>query len=260
MNILDLESVKIHYREQGQGVPLVFINSLMTDFRMWDKLLTHLRDDYRVIRYDKRSHGLSTMPPGPYAMSELVDDLAKLLDSLKVRDAVVVGLSVGGLIAQGLAASRPDLVRAMVLSNTASTIGTKDVWEGRFKAIRDGGLEAIVDPTLDRWFPPKFHETPEIHGWRTMFLRQPRDAFLFCGKAISETDYSQSTAKLKIPVLGIGGSEDTSTPADLLKQTIDTVAGGRFHLIEGSGHLPCVDASEEYARVLRGFLDEVLGG
>ena len=191
-------------------------------------------------------------------MDELVADLAQLLDHLKVHDAIVVGLSVGGLIAQGLAASRPDLVRAMVLSNTASTIATRDVWEGRFDAVRTGGLEAISEPTLARWFPPKFHKTPEIDGWRTMFLRQPREAFLFCGRAISETDYSDSTSRLTIPVLGIGGSEDTSTPADLLRQTIDTVAGGRFHLIEGAGHLPCVDAAEEYARVLNEFLNDVL--
>lgn len=260
MDIADLETVQLHYRDEGSGEPLVFINSLMTDFRMWDKLLARLPGEYRVIRYDKRSHGLSSLPDGPYLMDALVDDLARLLDRLEVRNATIVGLSIGGLVAQGLAASRPDLVRAAVLSNTASKIATKDVWEGRFEAVRKGGTAAIADATLARWFPPAFHQTPEISGWRHMFLRQDPRAFLFCGNAVSEADYSESTARLTIPVLGIGASEDTSTPPDLLKQTIDTVERGRFHLIEGAGHLPCVDKTDEYAAVLSDFLDEVRRG
>lgn len=260
MDIADLGTARIHYKDEGSGEPIVFINSLMTDFRMWDKLLARLPAGYRIIRHDKRSHGLSSLPDGPYTMDELVDDLARLLDRLEVRDATVIGLSVGGLVAQGLAATRPDLVRAAVLSNTSAKIMTKEVWEARFEAVRKGGTAAIADATLARWFPPAFHQTVEINGWRNMFLRQDPRAFLFCGNAISLTDFSESTAKLKIPVLGIGGSEDGSTPAELLKRTIDTIEGGRFHLIEGAGHLPCVDKADEYAAVINGFLAETRRG
>jgi 3-oxoadipate enol-lactonase len=259
MHVADLGNVKLHYSDEGSGQPVVFINSLMTDYRMWDKLVARLPAGYRVIRYDKRAHGLSSAPPAPYKMDELVDDLARLLDALEVRDAVIVGLSIGGLIAQGLAVARPDLVRAVCLSNTAAKITTPEVWEARFKAVREGGLEAIVDATIERWFPLEFRANPEVSAWRTMFLRQLPDAFLGCGKAISETDFTASTAQLRIPVLGIGATQDGSTPAEMLRETVSSVSGGKFHLIEGAGHIPCIDAPDEYARVLSEFLTEVTG-
>jgi 3-oxoadipate enol-lactonase len=259
MQVADLGTVKLHYSDEGEGAPVVFINSLMTDYRMWDRLVARLPAGYRVIRYDKRAHGLSSAPPAPYKMDELVDDLARLLDHLEVRGAVIVGLSIGGLIAQGLAVARPDLVKAVCLSNTAAKIATAEVWETRFKAVREGGLDAIVDATIERWFPAEFRTKPEVSAWRTMFLRQTPDAFLGCGKAISETDFTESTARLQIPVLGIGATHDGSTPAELLRETVSSVKGGRFHLIEGAGHVPCIDAPDEYAKVLSGFLAEVSG-
>jgi 3-oxoadipate enol-lactonase len=260
MQVADLGTVRLHYSDEGNGAPVVFVNSLMTDFRMWDRLVARLPAGYRIIRYDKRAHGLSSALPPPYRMDELVDALARLLDHLGVRDAIIVGLSIGGLIAQGLAVARPDLVRALCLSNTGARIATAEVWEARFAAVREGGLEAIVDATMERWFPPGFRSRPEASAWRTMFLRQTPDAFLGCGKAISETDFTESTARLGVPVLGIGATHDGSTPAELLRATVASVAGGRFHLIEGAGHLPCIDAPDEYARVLSAFFAEVSGG
>jgi 3-oxoadipate enol-lactonase len=257
MHVADLGTVKLHYSDEGSGTPVVFVNSLMTDYRMWDRLVARLPAGYRVIRYDKRAHGLSSAPPAPYRMDELVDDLARLLDFLDVRDAIIVGLSVGGLIAQGLAVARPDLVKAVCLSNTAAKIATPEIWETRFKAVREGGLEAIVDATIERWFPAEFRAKAEVSAWRTMFLRQLPDAFLGCGKAIAETDFTESTKRLAIPVIGIGATHDLSTPADLLRQTVESVKGGRFHLIEGAGHVPCIDAPDAYARILSGFLAEV---
>lgn len=254
MNIADLGNVQLHYRDEGEGKPIVFINSLMTDFRLWDRLVETLPDGLRIVRYDKRAHGLSSCPEGPYRMDELVDDLEALMTHLNVSDATVVGLSIGGLIVQGLAARRPDLVGAMVLSNTAAKIATPEVWKTRFEAVEKEGLAAVAEPTIQRWFPPAFRETPEVVGWKNMFLRQTTEAFVYCGHAISGSDYSESTAKLSLPVLGIGGSEDGSTPAELLKETVALVPGSQFHVIQGAGHLPCVDGTEQYSRVLVDFL------
>ena len=124
VKIFDTGAVQLHYREDGDpgGAPLVFANSLGTDLRLWDGVLPLLPPGLRIIRYDKRGHGLSSCPEPPYAMGALVRDLEMLLDHLAVRGALVVGLSIGGLIAQGLAVKRLDLVRALVLSNTAPKI------------------------------------------------------------------------------------------------------------------------------------------
>ena len=125
MHIADLGDVGLHYRIDGDpdGAPLVFANSLGTDMRLWDLILPHLPKGLRIIRFDKRGHGLSSQPPGPYSMGSLVRDAERLLDHLAVRDCVFVGLSIGGMIAQGLAVKRMDQVRALVLSNTAAKIG-----------------------------------------------------------------------------------------------------------------------------------------
>ena len=126
MQVVEFDDISIHYRDDGDrdGAPVVFANSLGTDLRLWDQILPLLPSGLRIIRFDKRGHGLSECPSPPYAMGRLIHDTERLLDHLDVEDAVFVGLSIGGLIAQGLAAKRHDLVRAMVLSNTGAKIGT----------------------------------------------------------------------------------------------------------------------------------------
>ena len=175
MNIADFGDVALHYRVDGpeDGAPVVFANSLGTDFRLWDKVLPLLPAGLRIIRYDKRGHGLSSCPPAPYSMGALVHDVERLLDLLKVRDCVFVGLSIGGMIAQGLAIKRLDLVRALVLSNTGAKIGTKELWETRVAGVRAGGIESLADPVMERWFSKAFRETPELALWRNMLVRQP---------------------------------------------------------------------------------------
>ena len=258
MQTLDLKDVRLHYADEGDpsGAPLLFANALGTDLRLWDKVLPLLPAGLRLIRYDKRGHGLSSCPPAPYTMDALVNDAERLLDHLKVRDCVFVGLSIGGMIAQGLAAKRPDLVRAMVLSNTAAKIGTQAMWAERIADVRKGGIEALADAVMQRWFSRAFRQTSELRAWRTMLTRQPAEGYIGCAAAISGTDYQTSTAKLTLPTLAIAGSADGATPPDLVRQTADLVKGARFHLIRGAGHLPCVEKPGEYAEVLYEFLKE----
>ncbi len=256
MQIADLGDVQLHYRIDGpeDGAPVVFANSLGTDMRLWDPILPYLPEGLRLIRYDKRGHGLSSCPPAPYSMGNLVSDVERLLDHLGVKDCLFVGLSIGGMIAQGLAVKRLDLVRAMVLSNTGAKIGTKEMWADRIAAVEQGGIEALADPVMERWFSKTFRATPELQLWRTMLTRQPDAGYAGCSAAISGTDFYSTTAGLRLPVLGIAGSEDGSTPPDVVRETVDLVPGSKFHLIRGAGHLPCVEKPEEYAKVLTGFM------
>jgi len=161
MTIADFRDVQINYREDGDpdGAPLVFSNSLGTDYRLWDPILPLLPAGLRIIRYDKRGHGLSACPPAPYSMGALITDVERLLDHLGVKNCLFVGLSIGGMIAQGLAVKRLDLVRAMVISNTAAKIGTSEMWQDRIDAVRTGGIEALAewsatDPALRDWLIP----------------------------------------------------------------------------------------------------------
>lgn len=259
MKLAELKDARLHYREDGDpnGPPLVFANSLGTDLRVWDAVVERLPQTLRIIRYDKRGHGLSSCPPAPYSMGALVSDAERLLDLLEVRDAVFVGLSIGGMIAQGLAVKRLDQVRAMVLSNTGAKIGTKEMWEDRIAAVRAGGIEALADPVMERWFSAAFRATPGLHLWRAMLTRQPAEGYIGCSAAIAGTDFYTPTAGLTLPSLAIAGSEDGSTPPDLVRETAALIKGSRFHLIRGAGHIPCVEAPDEYTRVLTEFLKEI---
>lgn len=250
------DGTRLHSRADGSkdGIPLVFANSLGTDLRLWDDLIPHLPDGLRLIRYDKRGHGQSDVPPAPYAMGTLISDAEAVMEAHEAREAVFVGLSIGGMIGQGLAVKRPDLVRALVLSNTAAKIATPDIWAARIDAVRTGGLEAVADAHMHRWFAPAFRDSPTGQLWRARFLETPAEGYVGCAAAISGTDFITPTSGLRLPALGIAGSEDGSTPPDLVRETTDLIPAAHFRLIRGAGHLPCIDSPEAYAETLAGFL------
>ena len=259
MLVADLDGLKTHYRDDGDphGPAVVFANSLGTDLRLWDKVVERLPKSLRLIRYDMRGHGLIDALDPPYSMGALISDAEALLDHLGVKDSTFVGLSIGGMIAQGLAVKRMDLVRAMVLSNTAAKIGTVQTWQSRIDAVAEGGLGSVADTVMDLWFGPKFHRTAELSAWRNMLCRQPLEGYIGCCAAIAGTDFYTTTANLTLPTLAIAGSEDGSTPPDLVRETGDLVKGSKFHLIKGAGHLPCVDKPDEFAETLASFLKEI---
>ena len=261
MKLADLGDLRTHYALNGphDGPVVVFANALGTDLRIWDGVLAHLPEGLRVLRYDMRGHGLTTCPDAPYYMGDLVQDAARLMDHLGLRDAVFVGLSIGGMVAQGLAAERLDLLRGLVLSNTAARIGTHQMWHDRVHAVRDGGIEALADATLERWFSRDTRaERPDlVEAIRNMLTRTPVEGYVGCMEAIGETDLVESTARLRLPTLGIAASEDGSTPADLVRETTEAIPGARFQLIRRAGHLACVEKPAEYAAALAGFLTEI---
>jgi 3-oxoadipate enol-lactonase len=259
MRIFDTGDVRLHYRVDGpdDGPTVVFANSLGTDLRLWDPILPLLPQGLRLIRFDKRGHGLSSCPPAPYSMGALITDCERLLDHLAVRECVFVGLSIGGMIAQGLAVKRLDLIRAMVLSNTAAKIGTPELWAERIRGVEQGGIESLADAVMERWFSAQFRAAPEMELWRNMLVRQADAGYAGCSAAISGTDFYTPTSGLRLPVLGIAGAEDGATPPDLVRETTDLIPGSKFHLIRKAGHLPCVEQPAEYARVLTDFLKAV---
>ncbi|MEO0915445.1 MAG: 3-oxoadipate enol-lactonase [Pseudomonadota bacterium] len=259
MKVAAFSGADLTYRIDGaeSGPPVVFVNSLGTDYRLWDKLIPLLPAGLRLIRFDKRGHGLSTCPEPPFTMGALIADLEQLLDHLGVTGAVIVGCSIGGMIAQGLAVKRLDQVRAMVLSNTGAKIGTTGMWADRIAAVETGGVEALADTILERWFSTKFRATPELSAWRAMLTRTPKDGYIGCSAAIANTDFYTTTASLTLPTLAIAGSEDGSTPPDLVRETAALVKGSRFELIRGAGHLPMVEAPERYAEILNRFLQDI---
>ena len=251
----------MHYRIDGpsegasEGPAVLFANSLGSDLRLWDPLLAQM-PGIRAIRFDKRGHGLSDLG-GAVSVEDLAEDAAALIDHLGTGPVVVVGLSIGGMIAQVLAARRPDLVRAAVLSNSAVRMGTPESWNDRIAAIRAGGMGAVIDTVMERWFSPAFRARPELALWRNMVLRASPEGYIATCAALAAADLGAIAPTLRLPVCVIGGEHDGSSPPEQVRATAAMIPGARFQLIEGVGHLPCVEAPQAVAAILGGILRDL---
>ena len=255
-----VNGVVLHHdvRSNADGPTLVFSNSLGTDFRIWDEVAADLGKRYRIVLYDKRGHGLSEAPPAPYRLADHVGDLSALLDHLGVKTAAVVGLSVGGLIAQGLASARPDIVKAMVLCDTAHKIGTAEMWNARIDTVTGKGIAAMADAIMERWFTAAYRapENADFVGYTAMLTRTTVDGYAGTCAALRDADLTESTRALKLPVLCLVGDQDGSTPPDLVRSTAELIEGARFAMIKDAGHIPCVEQPAATIRLISDFLNE----
>lgn len=237
---------------------LVFANSLGSDLRIWDGVVAHLADDFRIVRYDNRGHGLSDVPAPPYSLDDFARDLMALLDALEIKEAAVCGLSVGGLIAQRLALSYPDHVRALVLCDTGMRIGSIASWEERIAMVKDSGVSKLAGPSMERWFTKAFreHRSVEMHGYANMLLRIPPDGYLGACYALRDADLTEATPKITQPTLVLCGDQDIATPPDLGRELAQAIPGARFSLINEAAHLICIEQPEAMARQMTGFFRE----
>jgi 3-oxoadipate enol-lactonase len=241
----------------SDGPAVVFLHALGTNIRLWDEVLPLLPSTCRLLTIDMRGHGQSDVPAPPYAMGSLIRDTEQVIDHYGLKDTVVVGLSIGGMIAQGLATKRLDLVRALVLSNTAARIATPDLWARRIETVRTEGLEALADATMERWFGRKWRDLPAMPSLRAMMLSCDPQGWMGAASAIAGTDFYTTTAALTLPTLAIAGYNDGSTPPDLVRETAELILGHRFALLRGAGHLPMVEKPAEYAALIATFLQEI---
>jgi 3-oxoadipate enol-lactonase len=252
--------VVLHYALDGpEDAPvMVLVNSLGSDLRIWDRVVTQLAGRFRFLRYDKRGHGLSEATPAPYLMDDHIGDLIGLLDALEINHAIVGGVSVGGMIAQGLAARQPKRVRGLVLCDTAHRIGDEALWDQRIRAIQEGGIVALADAILERWFTAAFHKyrADELALWRQMLVRTPADGYTGTCAAIRDTDLGPETAQIGVPTLAVCGAEDGATPPDVVREMAAMIPKARFNLIEGAAHLPCIETPEILSKMIADFVDE----
>jgi len=208
--------------------PIVLLHGLGMDASVFDALTL---PDHRTIAPDLRGHGKSPAPKGPYAMGALVKDAEGLLDRQSIKDAVVVGLGTGGLIAQGLAVKRFDLVRGLILCGTAAKFGQPDPWHAMAETTRTNGMQAVAPDLLKRW---NSEDVPEAEE---RLLATDPEGFAATCEAIAGTDFYTPTSGLRLPTLGLGGDRDRLTPPDLVRETTGLIPGSTFHLIRRAGHL-----------------------
>jgi 3-oxoadipate enol-lactonase len=252
------DGLGLHWREDGdpQGLPVLLLNSLGTDLRLWDAVVAQMPAGLRIIRIDTRGHGLSDAPDELYALDELVRDVEALIDDLDLRDLVIAGVSLGGMMAQSLAARRPELVRALLLSNTGLCMGDKRLWHDRILTVSATGLLSIADAILDRWFAPAFRHDPDIGRWRNMLVRTSPIGYAGCCGALADADLRATAPRITCPTLVLAGTDDGASPPSVVREVAEAISDARFVELSGVGHLPMVEAPDRFAAMMRDILKE----
>jgi 3-oxoadipate enol-lactonase len=243
-----------HFRVRGPdtGLPVLLLNSLGTDLRMWETV-ADLLPDLRLIGMDKRGHGLSATPPDGWLLEDLAEDALSLLDHLGIARALVAGCSIGGMIAQHLAATRPDRVAGLFLSNTAMKVGTPESWAQRISDVETLGLAGFAPQIMQRWFGAAFRNSDAALPWLTLLSHGDDAGYIATCHALRVADLTSGSPTIACPVQFIAGTEDQATPPDLVRATAAAIPGARFELLQGSGHIPAIDNPEATARLLAGF-------
>ena len=261
MQFATVGSITLHYKDEGlpHGQPLVFLNSLGTDLRIWDGVLSFLAPHYRLIRYDKRGHGLSDAPPGPYQLQDHTADLISLLDHLDITRAILIGDSVGGMITLDCAIRYPERIVAIIPCDTAAKIGTAVYWHERITAVRTTGIAPLAEAILSRWFSPDFSsQNPAAYrGYGHMLTRTPQEGYAATCEAIRDADLREAIGQIELPALVLCGAADGATPPELVQGLADGLKNGRFTLIPHAGHIPSIEQPAIMAEIILSFLQEV---
>lgn len=256
MTLVWLDDLRLKAEITGpmQAPPLVLIHGLGLDLRQWDTIEPDLAR-HRTLRLDLRGHGMSDTPAPPYAMGALIRDVERLMAHFALRDAVVLGAGEGGLIAQGLAVKRLDLVRGMVLTGSATRFGNPEVWQARLARLRTAGPD--LDAECAALLGPRWRGDPACEPSRAMMQATRTDGWTGFGAAIATADFYQTTASLTLPTLILAGGDDRKAPPDLQRETADLVAGADFQLIPGGSHLAMLTNAESFSKALLSFLARI---
>lgn len=234
-------AVAVHHVVTGpDDAPVVVLsNSLGSTASMWDAQAVELARHFRVVRYDTRGHGGSPVPPGPYDIDDLADDVVALLDSLGVEKAHFVGLSLGGMTGMRLAARNPERVDRLVVLCTGAKLDPSSAWHDRAATVRANGSSAVAEAVVARWFTPDFlEENPDVRAeCEAVVSATPAEGYASCCEVIAEMDLRPDLPGIAAPTLAIAGADDPATPPPHLEAIADGVQDGRLIVVPGSAHL-----------------------
>jgi 3-oxoadipate enol-lactonase len=234
---------------------LILSNSLGTNLHMWDEQAPEWAKQFRVIRYDRRGHGQSDVPKGPYTMERLGRDVLNIADALGVKTFNWCGLSMGGMVGQWLGANAPDRVERLVLSNTHYHYADKQPWNDRIKFVQEKGLDALVGAQMERWFTKGFRDKalPALESMKQMFTATSPEGFVACCEAVRDMDFRASTPRITAPTLVIVGSQDPATPPSAGEDIHKMIKGSQILALDAA-HISNYEQPKAYTEAVLKFL------
>lgn len=254
-------TVPLHYELDGpEDAPvLVMSNSLGTSLRMWDDQVQTLQDHFRILRYDHRGHGSSSVPFGPYSVDDLGRDVVALLDQLDIESFSFCGLSLGGMVGMWLASEVPDRVERLVLCCTSAKLGPPENWSSRASTVREDGMGAISEAALERWFTQGFRarSTETLEWAESMLLATPAEGYAGCCEAIRDMDLSDRLGAIQAPTLVIAGADDEAITLDHAELIHSSITDSNLVVVEEAAHLANVEQPESITQSILDHLTPI---
>jgi 3-oxoadipate enol-lactonase len=254
---ISADGTAIHFEVEGpEDAPILMLsNSLGTNLHMWDDQVPAFTRHFRLVRFDRRGHGGSAVPKGPYSIERLGRDALAVIDGLGIAKVNWCGLSMGGMEGMWLGANAASRIDKLILSNTASYFPDPTMWDGRIKLARDKGLVALVDATIERWFTAEFRRrSPHaVARIREMFLSTDVEGYVGCGGAIRDMDNRSLLAKVSVPTLVIAGRHDMGTTLEAGQFVAEHIPGAELAVLE-TAHIANVEQPQAYADTVLKFL------
>jgi 3-oxoadipate enol-lactonase len=236
---------------------LILSNSLGTNLHMWDRQIPALIERFKVVRYDSRGHGESTVAEGPYSIAQLGADALAIMDALGIETTHWLGLSKGGMVGQWLLTHAPERIDRAILANTAPHMPPADLWNERIRSVRASGMSSITPAVLDRWFTRNFQsrDPDAVKQAEAMLLQTAAEGYAACCAAVRDMDMREALRRVEKPVLVIVGQHDPATPPERGQLIADTIAGARLVRLDAA-HLSNIEAPEAFNEAVVAFLTE----
>lgn len=254
---VDTTDGRLIYRVEGpaDAPVLLLLNSIGTTMELWGRQTPAFRVAFRVVRYDARGHGRSSVPAGEYSIEQLGRDALAVLDAAGAAEAHICGISLGGLTAMWLGVHAPSRVKSLVLANTAARVGTDRGWTERMTLVRTHGMQAVADRAIPIWFSPEFRarDADTVHGFRAMLQQCSPDGYLGCCAALRDADLREQIGAIACPVLAIAGRTDPSTPVSAAELIRDRIPGSQLLTLD-SAHLSNVEQAEAFTSAVMEFV------
>lgn len=255
---ISANNIEISYQLDGpENSPVImFSNSLMSNYSMWDAQVAVFSKSYRILRYDQRGHGGTETIIGPYTIEQLADDASALIDTLGIDTVNFVGLSMGGFTAQMFAVKYPEKIASLVLCDTACIMPPHSLWNERISIARNDGIEALMPSTLERWFTPPFHQTgaEQLKKVREMILGTSVEGYIGCAQAIRDMDLCDNLSSIVAPTLILVGEDDPACPVSAAKALYNGIDGSKLVIVPKAAHLPNIEQTTQFNTVLNEWL------
>jgi len=257
MPTINADGCPIHVEVEGpENAPVLMLsNSLGADLHMWDAQVPGLIRHFRLVRYDRRGHGKSGVAPGPYSMERLGRDVLAVLDGLGIKKINWCGLSMGGMVGMWLGANAPERIERLVLSNTTAKFDSPAPWNERIQLVKEKGLAALADLTMERWFTKEFRErSPEkVKPLLETFLTTPPQGYIACCEAIRDMDQSETIRTITAPTLIIAGAQDPATTVEAAEFIRERIKGSKLTVLDAA-HISNIEQTQAYNDAVLGHL------